>query len=645
MSDAGVLLRIVYPFIALNNTIMKHQFILGLALFAAVLLWPGCDDEVVPPACDLDVPTVSFSDGNCSPKALLLNQLDRVQDGSFPDLPYDCVTGDFGRVVRLNPASDGQLFLHLYVGIPATINYQVFGADCEANVTALTGCLSSNAVAISVTIDDGSNYEDIYVRIDYQIFTAPRYAGYQLTPEDYIAVAAYDNLPEPPVNSPAISYNRSGTGPEFLSFNCDPHFFQRIILTACNPDADVLAWAEELGLPIKEECVGSGASVVAVDVPAGMSPNAIGGGGALGGADKPLTDPRRPKQDSTDFIVEPDYAITVSSEGNGLIILDQDCAPTNGGQFGIENFCFKPNPETLECLRFEPGTASVFGEGRNVIVTMIDSGVETDGVWADVWNQHVYQAGPEYKFLVNGSLGYDFIRGDFTPDDEVGHGTATGGTVIGGYQGEAPLTVVHYKIFGDQNIASYYGALVAINSAIDVKSDVINMSWGIIQENPPLALECAISRAQANGIVVVTSAGNENDNLDVTPQWPAAFSEPSFKFDDLITVGSMVYPDYNLGNDPVKASFSSYSKNLVDVAAYLTSASPRPGATSTDDFAFVAGTSISAPLVTRSVAGFVGPNGGSLNDWRRILRESNPLLTNNQVVQGSYLPLCSDLTD
>ncbi len=624
---------------------MKHQFILGLALFAAVLLWPGCDDEVVPPSCEFDLPTVPFSDGNCSPNALALDALGSVQAGSFPDLPYDCVTGDFGRVVRLNPSSDGELTLHLYVGIPATINYQVFGADCDSNITPLTSCVSSSAVAISQTIDDGSDYEDIYVRIDYDIFASPRYAGYIPQQEDFIGVAAYDNIPLPSPALPRLKYQRAGEGPAFIDASCDPRFFQRLILTACNPDADVLGWAQELGLPISESCVADGTTVVAVDIPQGMSPNAIGGEEALGGADKPLTRPRRPKQDSIDFIVEPDYAITVSSEGNGLFPLDQDCTPSNG-TFGVEDFCFKPNPETLECLTFDDAPGSEGGEGSSVIITMIDSGVDINSAWNPVWSNHAYRGEQEYKFLVKDGIGYDFIRGDFTPDDEVGHGTATGGTAIGGYKGKAPLTVVHYKIFGDQNLATYFGALVAINSAIDVKSDVINMSWGIIQETPPQALECAIGRAQANNIAIVTSAGNENANLEVFPQWPANFSKSGFKFDEMLTVGSMVYPNYSLDEDPVKVSFSSFSGGIVDVAAYLTSRSPRFNGTGPDDFAFIAGTSISAPIVTGSLAGFLGPNGRSFSEWVRAkTKNSGPLLGENHVKDGLFLPLCDDVLE
>jgi hypothetical protein len=622
---------------------MKHQIILGFALFAAVLLWPGCDDEVVPPSCDINVPTVPFSDGNCFPEIVTLDKLDSPQEGSFPSLPLDCIGSDLSRIVRLDKSSDGELFFHMYVAIPATITYQVFGADCEENITPLTDCLTSDAIAISVDINDGSDFEDVYVFIDYKIFETPRYANYVFDDNSFIGVATYDNLVLPSPNRSEINYNREGEGPKTLAFSCDDNIFQRLILTACSPTADVRGWGEEMGLELSEECVGDGATVIALDVPEGMNPNAIGGDGALGGADKPLTNPRRPKQDSTDFIVEPDYAITVSSFGDGLFAVEEDCIPSNG-QFGIEDFCFKPTPEVLECLRFEPGKGSTQNDGDAVMVTMIDSGVKTDGIWAGLWTQYLYLKGPDSKFLVKGGLGYDFIRGDDIPDDETGHGTATGGTVIGGYTGEAPLTVVHNKIFGSQNLASYYGALLAINSAIDSDSDIINMSWGIIQDNPPIALECAMRRADAKGIIVITSAGNENDPLDAIPQWPAAFSGASYKLDNMLTVGSMVHPDFDVNKDPVKALYSSFSANLVDVSAYLTSASPDINGASQEDVVFIAGTSISAPMVTRSVASFVRANGkGDLLEWRaQNIRKSLPLQLSSHVEDGNFLPICEE---
>lgn len=632
---------------------MKHQFLLFLALLGAVLLWPGCDDDDgIDVTCEVDVPTIPYS-VECSPEEVVnLVDLQNSQTGQLPNLPESCSSGPNSRVVRLNQP-DGDFHVHLYIGIPATITYDIYGANCDEGFTLLQECEVSKAVAIAADIDDGSSFTDIYVRIKYDIFTTDNYVDYALQPDSYISVAAYDELPKPLGQGGGISYKRDGTSPEFLPFSCDERAFQRIIVTSCNPDAEVSAWAQEIGLPVSEECKVNGVTVTALDVPEGMDPDFVGDGSSgPGGANKPLTTERRPKKDSTDFIVEEDYIITVSDSEDGLYPLTEDCGNPDPGIIGPDNLCFKPTNETLACLTFEPGKSSS-GDG-DVIITMIDSGADKDGVLSSVFDNYRYKGGNNFKFLKNGGLGYDFIRGDEQPDDEIGHGTATGATVIGGYEGQAPMTVVHYKIFGDQGLASYFGAVVATHAAIDARSHIINMSWGIPQERVPLALACAVQRANEAGIVIVTTAGNAGKSIDDPtgtspdnePQWPGAFSDPTFKYDNLLTVGSMIYPTFDLSEEPIKVSYSNFSPLRVDVAAYLTTATPRWRASDLDDINYLAGTSISAPIVTSSLAAYFSLNGVEIIDWRNDrLQQSSPLESLGHVQDGFYLPLCADLLD
>lgn len=601
---------------------MKQPLLLYLALLGAILLWPGCEDEdPPPPTCGFDVPTANFSDGSCSPDALRLNNLDEPQVGTFPTLPVDCIGSDRARIVRLDPSSDGEMNLHLYVGIPATIQYQVFGADCDTNITPLTVCESSQSVAINQTIEDGADFEDVYVWIGYTVFESPNYNNYTLGPDQFIDVVAYDNEPK---NNNVISYSRAGGngGPPSLAINCNGSSFQRLVLSACNADADVIAWAQELGLPISESYTGGGGSVVAVDVPEGMSPDFFGGGGG----EDPITSNRRPKRDSTDFVVEQDYLITVPTTGNGIIDLVQG------------EYKFPVGSEA--CLTFEPGNGS--SDGENVVVSVIDSGVDFGGAWSNTFKDYRYRLSST-GFTFKDALGYDFIRDDDEPNDEVGHGTAVAGLIIGGYRGEAPLTVVNYKIFGSEGLATYFGAVVATNEAVDLGSDIINMSWGIPQQNEPLALGCAIRRAREAGAVVVTTAGNSSQNIDANPQWPGSFGRQK-DYEHLYVVASMEYPNQDLREDPLKAGYSNFSDQRVNVAAYLTGKSPTFGAGSTADFSFLAGTSISAPLISRDLARYLGANGRTQIDWEsERLRRSPGLENPGHVAGGAYLPLCIDL--
>ncbi|TXF89520.1 S8 family serine peptidase [Neolewinella aurantiaca] len=596
-----------------------HQFLLCLALLGVILLWSGCDDEdLTDPDCTVDIPVIS-TNVLCGNEPYYFENLDEPQAGNLPSLPFNCTTSGMERIVRIDEPADGDFYLQLYVGVAATVHFQVFGANCEDNVVPITGCLQSDAVAVSERIVSANDFEDVYVVIDYTLFTSANHlADYVLGPDEFIGVAAIDELPQ----TDAIDYrDQSSTyeGPGRLAFSCDGGTFQRVIIGSCNNKADVYAWAREMGLPISEAYQGEGGTTVALDIPEGMSPNAVGGMG-----DKPLTKPRRPKADSSDFFIEEDYIIEVSTLGNGLF---------DGNDISIPE-------EALPCLAYQPRNGSRPG-GGNVIVNMIDSGIEIGGAFNDDFQGFIYQDEYESAFAQPGLFGFDYLRGDFEPNDEIGHGTATAGTVIGDYRGDAPLTVFHSKIFGINGLASYFGAVVATNEAVDMKSTIINMSWGIPLEEAPQALTCAVQRAASQGVVIVTTAGNENANIDAAPQWPGAFGLQN-GFENVITVASMQYPNNNIDEDPVKASFSNFSNQRVNVAAYLTSQSPAFMATDLDDFDYIGGTSISAPLITRSLAAYLGPNGGGLALWTaERLERSSQLNSLGQVYEGLYLPVCS----
>lgn len=611
-------------FTALKHIIMKHhQFLLCLALLGVILLWSGCDDDdPVDPLCEVMVPVITPG-STCSTDILYLENLDLPQLGVFPTLPYTCTASGTERIVSIVEPEDGDFYLQLYVGVAATVHYQVFGANCNSDAVAITGCLSSDNVAVSERIVSGNDWENVYVVIDYTLFTSANHlTDYVLGPGEFIGVAAIDELPP----TQAITYRSQDSnfeGPDRLAFSCDGGSFQRVVIGSCSNKSDVRAWAQEMGLVVSEDYTGEDSSILALTVPVGMSPNAIGGMG-----DKPVTKPRRPKADSSDYFIEEDYIIEVSSFGNGLINITENEIPL---------------PEdAIPCLVYNPGNGSQQGD-NNVLINMIDSGIDISSPFSSDFERFVYRGSRSTEFVQPDTYGYDYIRGFFSPNDETGHGTATSGTVMGGYQGSASLAVFHSKIFGEENLASYFGALIAINEAVDMNSDIINMSWGIPLAEAPRGLACAIQRAAARGIIVVTTAGNADDDINNNPQWPGSFGlQPGF--DNVITVASMEYPNNNIGEDPIKAGFSNFSNLRVNVAAYLTSQSPAFQATGSDDFRYIGGTSISAPIITRSLAAYLGPNGSNRAQWEaEKLQQSSSLDGEGQVLSGFFLPVCADL--
>ena len=103
------------------------------------------------------------------------------------------------------------------------------------------------------------------------------------------------------------------------------------------------------------------------------------------------------------------------------------------------------------------------------------------------------------------------------------------------------------------------------------------------------ALSNAISSVRENGIIVVTSAGNEAANIDISPRYPACYN-----LDNIITVAATTRTDELW-------SSSNYGATNVDLAARgIRSLRPSPSATTSTSARCPA--SFSAPYVSGTCA-------------------------------------------
>ncbi|MFN8375106.1 MAG: S8 family serine peptidase [Anaerolineae bacterium] len=176
--------------------------------------------------------------------------------------------------------------------------------------------------------------------------------------------------------------------------------------------------------------------------------------------------------------------------------------------------------------------------------------------------------------------GYDFVEGDFIPQDDLGHGCGVAGVIAAnvnnglGMAGVAPNTrIMPLKVLNSQGIGTYSDVASAILYAADHGAQIVNLSLGGTQ--PSDLLENAVNYAISRGVIIIAAAGNTGNRTLV----PASYA-------NVIAVGS-------IDRSMQPSSFSAMSK--VDLFA--------PGrdilTLQTDgDYALMSGTSFAAPQVT-----------------------------------------------
>jgi subtilisin family serine protease len=223
---------------------------------------------------------------------------------------------------------------------------------------------------------------------------------------------------------------------------------------------------------------------------------------------------------------------------------------------------------------------------------------------------------------------------DVTGPDAL-HGTHVAGIIAAvrtnniGVQGiaGAPVQVMSVRAVPngderDKDVAN------AIRYAVDNGAQIINMSFGKEFSPQRPAVEAAYKYAASKNVLLVHAAGNEDDNLDVIPHYPASFYLDGSTPPNLLTVGASGPTD----DENLPASFSNYSKRQVDVFA------PGVGIFSTlpgNKYGSESGTSMASP-VTAGVAAVLKSYYPSLTaaDLKRIIRQSAQVHHTQVLVPG-----------
>lgn len=310
-----------------------------------------------------------------------------------------------------------------------------------------------------------------------------------------------------------------------------------------------------------------------------------------------------------------DYGKLVEVEQEGIILTDVCPDSTQMSLDTIEEEIDTDNDniELLHSLAWniddvtETKESLEVSTGNGIEIALIDSGVDY---------LHPLLVG---KINLNDAKSY--ISEDTTLNDTNGHGTMVSG-IIAQIASDAKITP--YRVIGEATGDSLW-TIEAIVQATNDGKDVINMSLGTyknvgdVSENLTVkAFERAVNYAVSNGVILVSSAGNNGLNLDINYQENLIRHLPG-SLEGVIAVSSTT-------RNQEFASYSNYGSNIqfaapggdiilvdgmYDLGQWIYTTYP----SSMDNglgvlgipqgYMFSVGTSLSAPEMTAGIASFM----------------------------------------
>ncbi len=260
-----------------------------------------------------------------------------------------------------------------------------------------------------------------------------------------------------------------------------------------------------------------------------------------------------------------------------------------------------------------------------VLVAVVDTGIDYNSpdLQANVWTNEAELNGKagvddDNNGIIDDIHGANFVdaahpTGD--PMDDHGHGSHCSGTIGANGNDGKGLVGVNWKTrilaakFLDANgSGTLDGAVQAINYATKMGARVLSNSWG--GGGYSQALFDAIQKSNEANAVFVAAAGNESNDNDSNPTYPASYDVPN-----VLAVAA-------IDNKGQLASFSSYGKKKVHVGA--------PGVNivsiTKDGYQSWSGTSMATPHVS-GIAALVAshfPDMKNLDIKARIIATAKP---------------------
>lgn len=205
-------------------------------------------------------------------------------------------------------------------------------------------------------------------------------------------------------------------------------------------------------------------------------------------------------------------------------------------------------------------------QNKNVTIAILDTGVNyIDGGFTEPFlynnsNNEQCNALESQDFY-----GWDFVNGDNDPYDDNNHGTYIARIINDNLKEKnIPHQILIVKVFDDEGKTDVFTILCGLKYILS-KPDVniINMSFGSYsyQELFDKILDDSVDKA-----LIVTSAGNEENNNDAIAHYPSSYNQ-----DNILAVASLTNVlDETIGsqyNNSFLAWYSNYGSDSVDIAA------------------------------------------------------------------------------